>query len=381
MQRILKALSIATMTAFFATAVLAAPPPEEKKEKKAKADKGEKKEKKAKKGKKDKEEKEEKAEAKKGDKPKDKKEIAKQAFADGKKAFEEEDYEGALEQFMLANDTLPNPFVYIKIGECYEKMGNVPEAITWHEKYLEEKPDAANAKEVQAKIDELKNMPGTVAATSTPEGASLVLDEEDTGKVTPAEIEAAPGQHTLVFKLDGYVEDSKTFEMTPGGSQEIVVELAQAEEEMISEEYPDEEIEEEGGEEMPVEEDVEPAKVNKGVWAAAGIAGAGIISATVFGILALNKEADFEDEKDQGPDEGETYSEYRDRLDGIKSKGKGFAIACDVSWGVAAGATLAGIIVYYVTKPKPGKEKKVSNLSIAPLLSSKSTGAAVGFNF
>jgi hypothetical protein len=159
------------------------------------------------------------------------------------------------------------------------------------------------------------------------------------------------------------------------------VELAQAEEEMISEDYPDEEIETETEEEIPAEEDVEPAKVNKGVWAAAGIAGAGIISATVFGILALNKEADFEDEKDQGPDEGETYSEYRDRLDDIKGKGKGFAIACDVSWGVAAGATLAGIIVYYVTKPKPGKEKKVSNLSVAPLLSSKSTGAAVGFNF
>jgi tetratricopeptide (TPR) repeat protein len=373
MQRFLSALSIATMTAFFATAVLAAPPPEEKKEKKAKADKGEKKAKKEKKDKADK------AEAK---KPKDKKEIAKQAFADGKKAFDEEDYEGALEQFMLANDTLPNPFVYIKIAGCYEKMGNVPEAITWLEKYLEEKPDSANAKEVQDQLDGLKNKPGTVAAASTPEGAGLILDDEDTGQTTPAEIEAAPGPHTLVFKLEGYVDDSKTFEMTPGGSQEIAVELSQAEEEMISEEYPDEEIEGETEEEIPEgEEAVEPAKVNKGVWAAAGIAGAGIISATVFGILALNKEAEFEDEKDQGPDEGETYTEYRDRLDGIKGKGKGFAIACDVSWGVAAAATLAGIIVYYVTKPKPGKEKKVSNLSVAPLLSSKSTGAAVGFNF
>jgi hypothetical protein len=368
MQRMLTTLAVMTLTAFIATVALASPPPEgekPKKEKKAKVDK----------------------KAKKGEKEKDKKTIAKESFASGKAKFDEGDFQGALEQFTIANDTLPNPFVYLKIAECHEKLGSPLDAVTWLEKYLAEKPDAANAKDIQAKIDALKATPGKVSATSVPEGASLVLDGEDTGKTTPAELEVAPGEHTLGFKLEGYAEDTKTFEMTTAGAQELSVELVKQEPtEMISEEYPEEEGAPGEEEVAPPEEEVKPAEevaapVNKGVWAAAGIAGAGIVSATVFGILALNKEADFEDEKDQGPNEDETYSHYTNRLDDIKSKGKTFAIVCDVSWGLAAAATVAGIITYYVTRPKAKKETKVSNLTVAPLVTSTGAGAGVGFSY
>jgi len=374
MQRMLTILAAMTLTAFFASVALASPPPEGEKPKK------EKKEKKAKPEKK----------GKKGEKAKDKKDIAKEAFAAGKAKFDEGDFQGALEQFTVANDTLPNPFVYLKIAECHEKLGSPLDAVTWLEKYLAEKPDAANAKDIQAKIDTLKATPGKVSATSVPEGASLVLDGEDTGKTTPAELDVAPGEHTLGFKLEGYTEDTKTFEMTTAGAQELSVELVKQEPtEMISEEYPEEEggapTEGEEGEVAPPEEE-KPAEevaapVNKGVWAAAGIAGVGIVSATVFGILALNKEADFEDAKDKGPKEDETYSHFTNRLDDIKGKGKTFAIVCDVSWGVAAAATVAGIITYYVTRPKAKKETKVSNLTVAPLVTSTGAGAGVGFNY
>ena len=371
MQRMLTTLAAVTLTALFASVALASPPPEGEKPKKEKKVKKEKAEKKGKKG------------------EKDKKEIAKEAFAAGKAKFEAGDFQGALEQFTVANDTLPNPFVYLKIAECHEKLASPLDAVAWLEKYLAEKPDAANAKDIQAKIDSLKATPGKVSATSVPEGASLVLDGEDTGKTTPAELEVAPGEHTLGFKLEGYAEDSKTIEMTTAGAQELSVELVKQEPtEMISEEYPEEEggpAEGEEGEVAPAEEE-KPAEevaapVNKGVWAAAGIAGAGIVSATVFGILALNKEADFEDAKDKGPKEDETYDHFTNRLDDIKSKGKTFAIVCDVSWGVAAAATVAGIITYYVTRPKAKKETKVSNLTVSPLVTSTGAGAGVGFNY
>jgi tetratricopeptide (TPR) repeat protein len=366
MQRMLTVLSAMTLTAFFASAALASPPPEGEKPKKEKKDKAEKK-------------------GKKGEK--DKKTIAKDAFAAGKARFDEGDFQGALEQFTVANDTLPNPFVFLKIAECHEKLGNPLDAVAWLEKYLGEKPDAANAKDIQAKIDSLKATPGKVSATSVPEGASLVLDGEDTGQTTPAELEVAPGEHTLGFKLEGYAEDSKTFEMTTAGEQELSVELVkQGPTEMISEEYPEEEgVSTEEGEVAPPEEEKAgeevAAPVNKGVWAAAGIAGVGIVAATVFGILALNKEADFEDAKDKGPKENETYDHFTNRLDDIKSKGKTFAIVCDVSWGVAAAATVAGIITYYVTRPKAKKETKVSNLTVAPIVTSTGAGAGVGFNY
>ncbi len=316
----------------------------------------------------------------------DPKDAAKQFFTAGKEAFDKGDFQAALEQYMLANDTLPNAFVYLKIADCYEKIGNIIETVAWLEKYLGEKPGASNAAALKERIAKLNATPGTVAAASTPEGAKILLDGEDTGKFTPAEIEAGPGQHTLMFELQGYVADSKTFELLPGTSQDIAVDLAKGEtEELISEDYPDEEVVEE--EDIPMEEaPKKEGKVHAGVWATAAIAGAGIISATVFGILSLNKEADFEDAKDSGPDvdNDETAEEWTKRLDDIKSTGSTYAIVCDVSWGVGAAATLAGIITYYVTQPKKKKKEKesaVSNITIAPMINEGGSGASLGFNF
>jgi tetratricopeptide (TPR) repeat protein len=392
MQRLLTAFVLSTALAFFASAATASPPPEAakpaKEEKAKKEVKKEKKEPKAKEAAKEGETKagkkgkgKGKEEAKAGKAP-DPKKVAKDAFDSGKKKFDAEDYQGALDDFMVANNTLPNPFVYVKIADCYEKLGNAVEAIAWLKKYTEEKPDAANVKEINDRIEKLGATPGKVAASSDPAGAKIILDDQDTGKITPDEIEVKPGQHTLKYDLEGYVSDSKTFEMLPGSSQELTVTLAKAEvPEMISEEYPEEEGKSAATEEAgPKEEEPPPPKVNKGVWAAAGIAGAGIISATVFGILALNQEADFEDVKDQGPNQGEDPAAWNSRLDDIKSKGKAYAIVCDVSWGVAAAATVTGIIVYYVTN-KPKKEKKVGNVILSPLVTPSGAGAAASFNF
>ncbi|MFH1434816.1 MAG: PEGA domain-containing protein [Pseudomonadota bacterium] len=394
MKRFLNVLTIATVLAFFAASSLAAPPPKKGKEKKEakekkdkkgnkdKVDKGKKDKKDKKEAKADKEKKEKKGKKGKAEKAEDPKDAAKRFFTEGKEAFDKGDFQAALEKYMIANDTLPNAFVYLKIADCYEKIGNIIETVAWLEKYLGEKPEASNAAELKARIKKLNATAGTVAAASTPEGAKILLDGEDTGKVTPAEIEAGPGQHTLMFELDGYVADSRTFELMPGASQDIAVDLAKAEaEELISEDYPDEEVVEE--EAVPMEEPKKEGKVHAGVWATAAIAGAGIISATVFGILALNKEADFEDAKEQGPDEDETAADWTNRLDDIKSTGSTYAIVCDVSWGVGAAAALAGIITYYVTQPKKKKEKEsaVSNITIAPMINEGGSGASLGFNF
>jgi len=51
-----------------------------------------------------------------------------------------------------------------------------------------------------------------------------------------------------------------------------------------------------------------------------------------------------------------------------------------VSWGVAAAATLTGIILYYVTN-KPPKENKSANLTINPVITKDGAGAGATIKF
>ncbi len=54
----------------------------------------------------------------------------------------------------------------------------------------------------------LQPVAATLAITSEPSGAAVFLDGHDTGKQTPAQLSVNPGTHQLVFRKDGYFEQS-----------------------------------------------------------------------------------------------------------------------------------------------------------------------------
>ena len=62
---------------------------------------------------------------------------AKQAFAEGKAAFERGDYEQALSAYQRANMILPAPNLYYNIGATYERLGRYQEAALAFDKYFE----------------------------------------------------------------------------------------------------------------------------------------------------------------------------------------------------------------------------------------------------
>ncbi len=71
---------------------------------------------------------------------------------------------------------------------------------------------------------QLVGLSATVSAHSEPAGAAVWMDGKDTGKVTPAQISVdRPGNHTFVFKKQGYLEESasanlqigQTFQLAP----------------------------------------------------------------------------------------------------------------------------------------------------------------------
>lgn len=54
------------------------------------------------------------------------------------------------------------------------------------------------------------------SVTSDPPGASIEIDGKDTGKVTPAQIPVAEGEHKIVVHLDGYHSQQTTKEVAKG---------------------------------------------------------------------------------------------------------------------------------------------------------------------
>ncbi len=81
---------------------------------------------------------------------------AKQAFAEGKAAFERGDYERALSAYQRANTILPAPNLYYNIGATYERLGRYQEAALAFDKYFElaGAPTSDDDRQFQAKLHE-----------------------------------------------------------------------------------------------------------------------------------------------------------------------------------------------------------------------------------
>jgi len=60
-------------------------------------------------------------------------------------------------------------------------------------------------------------LPATVFFVSAPAGASIMIDNKDTGRVTPAQISLDdPGSHSFVVKKQGFLEESTITTLSPG---------------------------------------------------------------------------------------------------------------------------------------------------------------------
>ncbi len=286
----------------------------------------------------------------------------------GKAKHDSGDFAAALTYFIEAYNAMPNPAVYIPISDCYEKMGNIQDAVGYLKKYVSEKPDAGNIVAMKEKLAQLEATPGKVKIVSDPPGATITLNGETTELVTPAELELPGGDHAMALSLDDHMMETRAFTVPLGG--EVVVEVVLTPTTMKVDEalpLPIAPID------MDFDDDDAPkkkAKVGPGVWAMTGIAGAGLVSATVFGLLALSEQASFDDNPTKSK----------------QSKGNAFAIVCDVSWGVAAAAAVTGTILYFVGAKKAEKESAdtgspIKSATIAPVVTETGAGAVVDMTF
>jgi hypothetical protein len=231
----------------------------------------------------------------------------------------------ALPHFQHAYELRPNPVVLLRIADCQERAARIPDAIATLEHYLHDRPDAPDHATVQARIADLRRRPSTLHVASTPAGARVLLDAHDTGQTTPADVSAPAGHHTVGVELAGHDAFHQDVDAEPGSRAEITATLATS-----APAVPTEGAQHTAAGPTAAEHhEAAHHGVNPVVWLSAGLAVAGVASGTVFGLLALGEQQDY----DRAPTAD------------IRSRGETYAVVADVSFAAAVLATAVAIIV------------------------------------
>jgi hypothetical protein len=290
--------------------------------------------------------------------------AARAAYGEGQRLFGTNDFAGALAQFEAAFASVPNPVVLLSIAESQERLGRIVDTVATLERYLTLRADAPDRAALQTRIESLRARPGVIAVRSEPAGAAIALDGTDTGRVTPADVEAAPGEHTIAVSLAGYASASQTVTVGFGARQELAIPALTAtpapEPEPVA-------AEPEPAPAPPAEEEPVSEGPGAAVWIAAGVGAAGLVSGTVLGFLALSEQSDF----DATPTEA------------IADRGERLALFADVGFGVA----VAGLVTALVLQLASGDDEEeaagaaTARLQVAPVLGANGGGVSAHLTF
>lgn len=242
---------------------------------------------------------------------------AREAYERGRTAFAAGNFQEALTAFQEAYDAKPHPTVLVSIAECQERLEQWSATVETLERYLRDSPQARDREAMEQKIAAIRARPAVLNITSEPPGAKIFLDGTDTGKVSPSELEVAPGDHTIKLTLEGHVDAEEQVTVTFAERRDMPLSLDVPE--------PDE----------PVRPPPSEEHVSEGtplaLYLGAGLTGVGLVAGTVMGFLALSEKSDFDDNPTASTaDSGERY-----------------ALIADISFGVAVAAGIATAIMYF----------------------------------
>jgi hypothetical protein len=153
----------------------------------------------------------------------DERETARREFTAGQAADKRRAYAEAIEHYKRANDLVPHPFAMFNIAVDLERIGQLREAATWYEKFLDSSTTKdADRDKVNRTLIELRNRPGPVQVVSNPDGARVIINGIPTG-TTPYKGELKGGMYLVVVQK-GNERDSK--EITVEYGEPVKVEFA-----------------------------------------------------------------------------------------------------------------------------------------------------------
>jgi hypothetical protein len=300
---------------------------------------------------------------------------AKALFTAGEKKLKAEDVAGALEDFEASEAAKPDPATERYIAICQDKLQRYTDAVASYEKLIAANPPKMKeqVEEATKRVAAIKAMPGKVKVETTPPGASVVIDTAQAPyeRVTPVEIELAPGKHTLLIGAEGYENTTKEVDVGYASTQDVSAEL-------VKKELPPPPPPPPVVAEKPVPAPAPPppppeprSKVPAYVTGAVAIVAAGV--GTGFGIKALGQSDDFNDKPTtKKADDGENNALVADMMFGIAIT---FGVTSAVLFLSNDSAATASAAKPRVAKALEPKKKRVE---IVPAPYVTPTGGGIG---
>jgi hypothetical protein len=293
--------------------------------------------------------------------------LARELYTNGQQLFRQGDFGGAQRAFEEAYRAVPNPVVLLSIAECYVRMEQYQKAIETFRTYLLERSNAPDRAQVEAQIQTLQAKPATLNVLSNIDGASIMIDQQDSGRMTPAELTLSPGEHQLTITKDGYYAAEQIVNLGPGVRDSVRITLTEEPAAPVAD--------------APA---TEPAPVERGprhptpaFWTAVGFTGAGVIAGSVLGGMALKKKKEFD---------GMSDDELALKGEDLADKGERLALFCDVSFGIAAAGAVTALVVYLTSgkKGEPGEQpvsEQPTAWSVSPQVSRGNVGLSGELRF
>ena len=292
-------------------------------------------------------------------KDKPNKDDAKKAFKEANKKFGEGDFAGALPLYQKADSLYPGAAPKHKIALCHDKLGNVADAVAAYKAFLESNPSEKYADRVttaNARVAELEaTMPATVVVTVAPEGvpAQITVDGQPSGSASPAELTLTAGEHTIVVAAEGYEMITETVNVKGNEKRDMALTLTPVAVAPPPAPAP-----------PPAEPEAEEHS-NVPAYVTLGIAGAGVILGTVFGIQALGAKSDFDEEPTvDNADEAERA-----------------ALIADMSFGVALTFGITGAVLLFSGGDDESEEAASAEPVLVPLAGPEGGGMTATWTF
>jgi hypothetical protein len=307
-------------------------------------------------------------------KPPDKKtkDAARKAYAEGEKAYNAGDFTGAYDNFRKAHDLIPTPHAEFWIAMSLAQQGKDDEATKALEALLAS-PDSSKIgedklAEAKKKLADLQaKQGGEISIVSTPAGAQVTVDGQAQMGETPMTLKLKPGAHKVTVAAAGYETKTLDLDVKAGDKVEQKVELKSAE--MLP--PPEPVATPPAPEPAPTPPPAPPpAKSKVPAYITLGVAGAGAIVGTFFGIKALSAKSDFDD------------APTNDTADDVERN----ALISDMAFGVAITLGVTGIVLL-TSSDGDTKESVSRNLpkrakvNVAPYVSPQGGGAAARWTF
>ncbi len=247
-------------------------------------------------------------------------------------AFEDGDYDAAIEYLIIAKYQQPEPALLLNIARSYEKLGDCRRQLAYYRTFLDDPPDddalieraeRAIADSADDCEDFDEEMTGRLSFDSTPQLATVYIDGESYGTTPTDAAGLEPGVHTVRLERDGYMDYTTHLDVNPAASNlEFSIELQQREDDQPDAAAPTEEplLDDEAAAEA--DDDDEPDDSFQLNPVALGMLGGGVASLATGAALDIFVIPGIDDRRSDAREQGDD-----DRVDELTQQRETAAIA------------------------------------------------------